>query len=147
MITIRDARLDDAPELAALTTELGYPSTADDLARRLPHHLGRDDERVFVAADADGRAAGWIHVALRRSLENDPYAEIAGLVVSERLRGGGIGARLVAEAERWAGERGMTLMRVRSNVVRERTHRFYVREGYTVKKTSHLFVKQLSRGK
>lgn len=141
---IREARADDAAELAALTTQLGYPSTAADLARRLPFHLGRDDQRVLVAAGDDGRAAAWIHVALHRSLEDEPYAVILGLVVAEPLRGGGIGARLVAEAERWAREEGLPLVRVRSNVVRERTHRFYQKLGYAVTKTSHLFVKKLT---
>jgi GNAT superfamily N-acetyltransferase len=140
---IREARAGDAPELAELTTQLGYPSTAADIARRLPFHLGRDDERVLVAAD-DDRAAAWIHVALQRSLEDDPYAVILGLVVAEPLRGGGIGARLVAEAERWARGQGLPLVRVRSNVVRERTHRFYQKLGYALTKTSHLFVKRLT---
>jgi GNAT superfamily N-acetyltransferase len=142
-MNIRDARADDAPELAELTTQLGYPSTAADVARRLPHHLGRDDQRLLVAADDDDRAAAWIHVALHRSLEDDPYAVILGLVVAEALRGGGIGARLVAEAEWWAREQGLPLVRVRSNVLRERTHRFYLDAGYALAKTSHLFVKKL----
>jgi GNAT superfamily N-acetyltransferase len=140
---IREARAGDAPELAALTTELGYPSTADDVVRRLPFLLDRDDQRLLVAAGDNDCAVGWIHVVLRRSLQNDPYVEILGLVVSERARGGGIGAQLVAEGERWAREQGVPLVRVRSNIVRERTHRFYVNLGYELKKTSHTFVKRL----
>jgi GNAT superfamily N-acetyltransferase len=140
---IRDARPDDAPELAGLTTQLGYPSTPDDIARRLPFLLGRDDQRVFVAVDDDDRALGWIHVALQRSLEDEPFAKIAGLVVASAARGAGVGSRLVAAGERWARAQGVQVMRVRTNIVRERTHGFYRNAGYVLKKTSHLFVKQL----
>jgi hypothetical protein len=34
-------------------------------------------------------------------------------------------------------------MRVRSNVIRERAHRFYLREGYAEKKRQAVFLKQL----
>jgi hypothetical protein len=34
-------------------------------------------------------------------------------------------------------------MRVNSNVVRERAHRFYLREGYTERKRQAVFFKQL----
>jgi GNAT superfamily N-acetyltransferase len=140
---IRDARESDVNELAGLTTELGYPSTPTDIARRLPFLLGRDDQRVLVAVDDRDRAVGWIHVALQRSLEDDPYAQIAGLVVAAAARGAGAGSRLVAEGERWARAQGVGIMRVRTNVVRERTHGFYRNAGYALKKTSHLFVKLL----
>jgi len=66
-----------------------------------------------------------------------------GLVVTAAERGAGIGARLIAEAEAWARAQGVGSVRVRSNVTRERTHRFYLRAGYAITKTSYLFVKQL----
>ena len=143
-MTIRDARAGDAAELAALTTELGYPSTAAEIARRLPFVLAGDEQRLLVAVDENDRAVGWIHVALVRTLENDPYAQIVGLVVATAARGTGIGAGLVAEAEAWARGRAVSIIRVRSNVTRERTHAFYLREGYAIAKTSYQFVKDLS---
>src|SRR5436309_479803 len=133
-MNIRDARPDDAPELAGLTTELGYPSTADDVAQRLPFLLGRDDQRVLVAVDDDDRAIGWIHMTLQRSIEDEPFAKIAGLVVAPAARGGGVGSRLVAEGERWAREQRVHVVRVRTNVMRERTHGFYRKIGYVLKK-------------
>ena len=79
----------------------------------------------------------------RSATASDPLAEIHGLIVEEEERGGGLGARLVAAAEAWAVERGMTRIRVRSNVARERTRKFYEKHGYTVTKTSNVFDKML----
>ena len=76
-------------------------------------------------------------------MESDPDAEIRGLVVDEEARSGGLGQKLVEAAESWARERGHNWMSVRSNVIRERTHRFYERLGYGRAKTQHKFRKRL----
>jgi GNAT superfamily N-acetyltransferase len=55
----------------------------------------------------------------------------------------GTGARLLEAAETWALESGVSLIRVSSNVGRERAHAFYMREGYGIIKTSHQFSKRL----
>jgi GNAT superfamily N-acetyltransferase len=70
-------------------------------------------------------------------------AEIAGLVVDETARGGGIGRRLLEAAEQWARSHGCRAIRVRSNVVREGAHAFYVREGFREIKTQKVFEKGL----
>jgi GNAT superfamily N-acetyltransferase len=64
-------------------------------------------------------------------------------VVDEKLRGLGLGAALVKAAEDWAKEKKLSLVRVRSNIIRESAHRFYQREGYHIKKSWHLFTKAL----
>ncbi len=140
---IRAARVDDVGELAALTTELGYPATAADIERRLPSLLASREDLVLVATDDADRPVAWVHAVVRRFLQADAFVQIAGLVVADGERGSGIGSRLLAAAEQWAVEIGIPVVRVRSNVVRDRTHGFYLRAGYTLTKTSHLFVKQL----
>ena len=75
--------------------------------------------------------------------ETHVFPELADLVVHENARGARVGEALVAEAERWAAGRGCVVMRVRSNVVRERAHRFYERLGYAVFKTQRVFGKDL----
>lgn len=142
-IQIRRARPSDAAELAALATELGYPSTGAEVARRLPLLLESPEHLVLVAAGADDRAIGWLHATIRRGLTSEAYVEVAGLVVAAERRGSGIGAELLAEAEKWARQVGACEVRVRSNVARQRTHGFYLRAGYTLAKTSHGFVKEL----
>jgi ribosomal protein S18 acetylase RimI-like enzyme len=132
----------DAEGLARLATQLGYPTTAEQAARRAAEVLGRPWHRVLVAV-VGGDVVGWIHVAPSVTLESDPAAEIAGLVVDEAFRGLGIGARLIDEAERWAGDQGFARMRVRSNVKRNRAKRFYERAGYEVTKRQRNFEKRL----
>jgi GNAT superfamily N-acetyltransferase len=70
-------------------------------------------------------------------------AEVNGLVVDETQRSAGTGAKLLQAAERWAAEKGCKSMSVRSNVVRERAHEFYLRNGYEHYKTQKAFRKYL----
>jgi GNAT superfamily N-acetyltransferase len=138
-VTIRPARPDDAPELAALAGELGYPSTAAELARRLAPLLADPAQAVLVAVDDADRAVGWTHVVVRRQLDSDDWVEVAGLVVTEGQRGAGVGAALLVAAERWAVAHSLPLVQLRSNVIRERAHRFYRRQGYEPVKSQLLF--------
>ena len=139
---LRPVVASDAAALAALLGELSYPATEGEARERVERLNGRDDHAVFVA-ERGGVVVGWIHVFVLPSMEHSPMAVIAGLVVTESERGSGIGARLVAEGEAWASRRGCTRVRVRSNVIRERAHRFYRRLGYSVTKTQLVLDKAL----
>jgi ribosomal protein S18 acetylase RimI-like enzyme len=134
---------EDAQAVAVLAGELGYPSTTAQVARRLESLLGKDGEHALVAED-DGVVVGWTHVRAIACLENDPHAEIWGLVVSERARSRGVGTALVAECERWARAQGVATLRLRSNVLRTRAHALYERLGYRVVKQQKVFEKQLA---
>jgi GNAT superfamily N-acetyltransferase len=138
---MRTANAADAERLAELATQLGYPSTADDIRRRLPALTSA--AHCLRVADRDGAVVGWIHATHVQLLDSDDYVEIKALVVHENARGARVGEALVAEVERWAAGRRCVVMRVRSNVVRERAHRFYERLGYAVFKTQRVFGKQL----
>ena len=70
-------------------------------------------------------------------------AEVNGLVVAEGQRSLGAGARLLAAAEDWARKNGCKDMSVRSNVIRDRAHKFYERHGYEHYKTQKSFRKPL----
>ena len=137
---IRVADLGDAQAVAALSGELGYPLDADGMRARLARLLTAADHGVFVAC-LEGRVVGWVHVLSALHLQSEPRAEIAGLVVSADVRGRGIGAALVARAEGWAREQGFGAVLVRSQIMREDAHRFYLREGYVRTKTSAVFSK------
>lgn len=141
-ITIRPARADDAPELALLSGELGYPATTEAMSARLPALLDDPWQLVLVAARSDDRALAWLHAAVRRQLDSDPCVEVVGLVVGENCRGGRLGAALLAAAESWAWSQELDTVILRSNIVRERAHAFYLREGYERVKSSHLFRKR-----
>ena len=138
--TIRPATLDDTESIAALSDQLGYPTPPERMRERLALLLPRKDQQLF-AAERDGRLVGWLHVAKIEMVESDSFAEIYGLVVRDTERGQGIGPLLVRAAEAWAAAQALPKVRVRCNVVRERTHRFYEREGFAVSKTQKIFDK------
>ena len=142
LVVIRRARESDREDLALLSTQLGYPMTPDEARERLAPIAEHPDHALLVA-EADGRVAGWVQVSQSRVFETPLQAEVAGLVVDEAFRGEGIGRRLLTEAERWARERGCGILRVRSNVIRERAHAFYRREGFVEIKTQRVLEKRL----
>ena len=141
-VAIRPARGGDAEDLARLSTQLGYPMTARDAGTRLDAIADHADH-VLLVADAGAGVAGWLQVSLPRIFESPPVAEIAGLVVDEACRGGGIGAALVAAAADWARGHGCRALRVRTNVIREGALRFYEREGFGRIKSQHVLEKAL----
>jgi len=140
---IRAMRRDDAGAVANLATQLGYPSSEVQLAERIAQVQGREEAAAMVAEDA-GNVVAWVHVELRRTLVADQHAQVMALVVDERCRGRGIGAALMAEAERWARKRGANAVRVASRTTREEARRFYERQGYRLTKTSNWFEKELA---
>jgi GNAT superfamily N-acetyltransferase len=140
---VRPARPDDFARMAELSGQFGYPSTAEEVARRLAGMQNSTEHAVFVAPLGDGEIAGWIGVFVSRSVEADARAEISGLVVDQNYRSQGIGLRLLERAEEWAREKGCRAIGLRSNVIRDRAHAFYERSGYQHVKTQKSFRKSL----
>ncbi|WHZ18574.1 MAG: hypothetical protein OJF55_000723 [Rhodanobacteraceae bacterium] len=142
MVTrIREATPADAEALAVLSGQLGYPADAPAILRRLADIADRGV--VLVAVDPRGAVCGFAHAEPRRLLIAEPFVELAALVVSETARGSGAGAALLAAVETWTRGQGIAGVRVRSNVLRERAHRFYLREGYAERKRQAVFLKRL----
>jgi len=139
---IRSARASDAPRLAELAGELGYPTTTQEMKARLATLRPSSAHAVFVAETAGG-AIGWVHVSRNYLLDVPVRAEINGLIVSSAARSQGAGKLLMQAAEAWARKRKCTGINVRSNVIRERAHAFYLREGYEHYKTQKAFRKVL----
>ena len=142
-LRIRRARSMDAPRLADLSSQLGYPATTAQLRDRLRRVSPASQNAVFVAETKNAGVVGWLHVTKQALLESEMRAEVNGLVVAEGHRSLGAGARLIAAAEEWARKHGCKYMSVRSNVIRERAHRFYERNGYEHYKTQKSFRKRL----
>ncbi|MGH9756965.1 MAG: GNAT family N-acetyltransferase [Candidatus Acidiferrales bacterium] len=140
---ISEARPRDFVRIAELAAQLSYPSSPEEIARRLAGMRDSRDHAVFVAAQEDGEIAGWLGVFVYRSVEADARAEISGLVVDEKLRSRGIGRHLIARAELWAREAGCRSIGLRSNVLRDKAHEFYLRHGYRHIKTQKSFRKDL----
>ncbi len=140
----REITAGDAAAAARLSGELGYPVSSEEMKRRLESLARMPNHAVYVACIA-GEVVGWIHVRVSHHLQAEPRAEIGGLVVASEARSRGIGRRLVAVAEEWALQQGLKSIVVRSRATREAAHRFYLREGYSITKTSAVFTKELGR--
>jgi GNAT superfamily N-acetyltransferase len=139
---IREARPQDCARIAELAGQLGYPSSPDEIAKRLDGMKGLQQHAVFVAQLGD-EIAGWLGAYVCRMVEADARAEISGLVVDERYRSQAIGPLLLARAEKWARKKGCCAIGLRSNVIRDRAHAFYERHGYKHIKTQKAFHKDL----
>ncbi|MCL7959942.1 MAG: GNAT family N-acetyltransferase, partial [marine benthic group bacterium] len=124
-IRVRAAIPDDAEAIARLSGELGYPTTAADARRRLFDIKTSQNHAVMVAEDDSGTVVGWIHVFRSRRLGGEPFAELGGLVVTEGLRGHGIGSKMVAVAEEWASVREIATLRIRTRTTRNDARLFY----------------------
>jgi GNAT superfamily N-acetyltransferase len=145
---IRRARAEDYAQMAELSRQLGYASEANDIAARIEPMRESAEHAVFVAEltghqVAGPQIAGWIGVFVYRCVEAEARAEVSGLVVDARLRSQGIGQRLLDRAEQWAREKGYREIGLRTNVIRERAHAFYERQGYQHSKTQRSYRKAL----
>ncbi len=151
---IRQATHDDIPALLALYREfhefhvrgvpdrLRIPDRYDDAAyhEQLSDLLADPSACLYLAVHA-GVVVGLAEVYLRHD-EPHPvtvthtYGYLQSLIVTEALRGRGIGRRLVASAQRWARERGATEMRLMTWEFAAGPQAFYEGLGYlTLRRT------------
>jgi GNAT superfamily N-acetyltransferase len=140
---IRAPREADYGRLAELAGQLSYPSSVEEVRRRMEGMRDLCQHAVFVAEMGDREIAGWVAVHITHGVEVDPRGEISGLVVDERFRSQAVGKALLARAEEWTRARGCAAIGLRSNVIRDRAHAFYLREGYEHTKTQKTFRKKL----
>jgi len=122
-------------------SQLGYPTSSDEMKVRLAAILPDSNYMTFVA-EYQKEVIGVIGVGVFRYYEkNGTYGRLLALVVDEKQKGHGIGASLVAEGERWLKEWGVSSIIVNSGKQRKDAHRFYERHGF--KETGLRFVKLL----
>jgi GNAT superfamily N-acetyltransferase len=114
-----------------------------EIAKRMRRLKPASQNALFVAESRDAGVVGWAHVTVTHLVEVGTRAELNGLIVAEDQRSLGAGALLLEAAEDWARKHGCPSMSVRSNVIRERAHKFYERQGYEHYKTQKAFRKLL----
>lgn len=141
---IRPAEARDYKKMAELAGQLHYPSTTKQIRDRLQSMAFSNQYAVYVAELPTGEIAGWIGLFIFRSVEQDPCAEISGLITDESVRSRGIGKALLEVAAKWARAQGCKAISVHSNVLRGRAHRFYEQNGYGHVKTQKYLVKSLA---
>ncbi|HVE91466.1 MAG TPA: GNAT family N-acetyltransferase [Actinomycetota bacterium] len=126
---IRKSRANDVPAMAALLTELGYPTSPEQLTARLANFANVDG--ATLVCEHGGEVVGLIGLTRHPFYELDGFGtEVSVLVVTAARRGRGIGRALLDAAEAWAGERGSGLVWLASSQRRQDAHRFYERAEY-----------------
>jgi GNAT superfamily N-acetyltransferase len=139
-VTYQKIDLSECYKLKALIHQLGYDVDANDIKANVSEIRERQGE-VFVAK-IDDELIGCINAIIDVRLAAGTTGEIVTLVVLEQYRGMGVGKALVATAEAWLAER-VSSIRVRTNSIRDKAHRFYQRAGYQELKTQKIFIKDL----
>lgn len=143
-IVIRKAALKDSGQLVLLNEQLGYKITEEKLRDSLCELLENPDYEIYVAEQTQsGLLLGFVFAYAFKSIFQDYAYEVLGLVVHEKYRSKNIGVLLLAEIERIAFSKGINCIIVRSKVIRDNAHKFYIREGYSINKTQHVFHKYL----
>ena len=121
-------------------SELGYVVETNELKDNVEEIQNKGGE--VIICEADGKVIGSACVLIDARLAEGIYAEIVSLVVAEKERAKGIGARLLEEAEIWASQR-VNKIRVRANVIRDEAHKFYISKGYEHTKSQKVFIKRI----
>lgn len=141
---IDDLKEQDLESMLKLANELGYPTTLNCLQDRFKSVKENSNSAMFVARSTSEKIVGFIQVTEEPcSLLGGIRANIAALIVDEEFRGKGIGSALLKRAEEWSKTTNLSLIRVRSNVIREDAHQFYTKCGYENPKSWKLFTKKL----
>ena len=140
-VTIRAPEAGDMGALADLMTQLGYETRTSEMEMRMEPILANKNYATFVAV-SKGKVCGMIGTLTCYTYEhNSPSARIFALVVSEKMRGRGVGHTLIAAAERDLAQRNISRVTVDTRFERKEAHEFYEKLGYI--KNGFRLVKEL----
>lgn len=124
-VHVRNATRDDAPAIAALLAELGYPGDQEEIPERLAKVVAHGGA-VVLAVDQSDAALGLISLTRFWSLHSSgPVAYIMALVIANDARGRGVGKTLVDYAKQWGIDNGCERITVTSAEHRDGAHAFY----------------------
>jgi GNAT superfamily N-acetyltransferase len=145
-VRIRRAAVADAAEIARLAAQFGHPVLVRELCTRMAKLDAMPSQHLLVAEDpaADARLLGWLQAERRLVLTAGERAEIIGLVVDAAARRRGVGTLLINAVQQWALAANLGQIVVRSNVVRDASHVFYLARGFSRMKTQHIYAKSLA---
>lgn len=107
--------------------------TVDRFARRNLARLLGSASAVFLIAEREGRAVGYVLLLFRRGAK---AARLYSLAVQPRSRGAGVASALVQAAARCAIERGCDRLRLEVRASNGAAVRLYEGEGFKILKRS-----------
>lgn len=133
VLHIRLFRMEDLESVTGLMRQFGYPTTLSVMKERMETAAGDNRQCTFVA-EVDEQVVGMIGLRQASSYykQQENVTEVTALIVSEPLRGTGLGRRLMASAEEWAASQDCSQLFLRSgnHVERAPAHAFYRHIGF-----------------
>ncbi|HEU5291662.1 MAG TPA: GNAT family N-acetyltransferase [Cyclobacteriaceae bacterium] len=139
-ITIRNFEWPDLNSVTALTNELGYPTTVEQMKIRMEQILQLENYWTFVA-EMDNQVVGYIGINKNYFWEQDGnFIRIQALVVKKEFRRHHVGQQLIEAGEKHARKLNSRLMILNSGNREERqaAHQFYPRIGFEGKSTGYI---------
>jgi N-acetylglutamate synthase-like GNAT family acetyltransferase len=145
---IRRANPSDIEAVLRLLQQLGYKPDAEQVVALLKagsmgnHATGNTTDEVYVY-EQEQRVVAF--VALHRQLyfpTMEFLTRVMALCVDETQRNQGIGQNLLRFVETLAYQRGDRAVEVTSSPQRQRTHQFYLNQGYS--QHSYKFIKEVA---
>lgn len=133
--------IDDMKNVFELSNQLEYASLSFDAFKPCFYEIISLKNHVIYGAKVD-KVIGYIHLRSEKQLHHASIVvEVLELIIDESYRSQKIGKKLLDFAISYAKSIGATHIELTTNVIRERAHLFYLREGF--KQTSLKFVKEL----
>jgi ribosomal protein S18 acetylase RimI-like enzyme len=142
VVVVRPATTEDAPATLDLFDQLDRfqhewrvfeprPTLRDEAETRFRAAL-TDPDMLHVVAEVDRQVVGMAlgKALVVSSMSNEVAVELSGVIVRDGDRDRGIGRALVAEVGRWAAERGVRRVVIKTYSANEEALRFWRRLGF-----------------
>ncbi len=141
-ISIRKVTSNDLESIYLLICELEDQQMDGETFENIFIKNINDPDIYYLVAEINNRIVGFLSLHVQHILHHSkPTCELQELNIKSELRGSGIGALLVNEAERIAKELNLEEIELTTKIHRERAQSFYRNLGYT--HTHHKFVKKI----
>jgi ribosomal protein S18 acetylase RimI-like enzyme len=129
-VKIRDATSADAPAVAALLSELGYPSDGGQVSSRLERLIESDHAGVFVVEDGEEVVALLAFHLIELLERAQQTCRITALITIDAYRRRGAATALLNALRDRAQERGCERLEVTTKPEREEALAFYRDHGF-----------------
>ena len=129
---VREAQVEDAPKVAQLMGQLGYPITEEEMRSNIQNFFKMPWHLAWVVEE-EKEIVGCVALSIGQMFHrNKKSARITAIVVDEKHRRKGIGRLLLHTAEKYAKHRGCEGMELTSGIHRAPlgSHDFYKAFGY-----------------
>ncbi len=133
--------IEDMNRVFELSNQLEYSTLTFDAFKPCFYEIVSLNNHVIYGAKLD-KIVGYIHLRSEKQLHHASIVvEVLELIVDDNFRSQKIGKKLLDFAVNYSKSIGAAHIELTTNVVRERAHLFYKREGF--KHTSLKFVREL----